>query len=186
MKDEPVDILDEQGNQIGKVLMKSEVHAQGLWHGAAHLWIYNSKGEILLQKRAPTKKVWPNIWDVAVAGHIAAAETPKETLVKEGEEELGIKVTQDNMEFIGLYGYEDPVPPDGWMHRVFIWSYILETDLKVDDLVLEDSETSEVRWVHYDELDKEINDPKLSGQFSPKGKILFERAINEIRRRLSR
>ena len=44
------DVLDEQGNKTGKTENKKIIHEKGLWHSAVHIWIYNSKGEILLQK----------------------------------------------------------------------------------------------------------------------------------------
>jgi isopentenyl-diphosphate delta-isomerase len=70
VKDEPVDVLDKQGRKTGQILMKSKVHAQSCWHAVAHLWIYNSNDEFLLQKRAPDKQVWPNVWDVTMSHKI--------------------------------------------------------------------------------------------------------------------
>jgi isopentenyldiphosphate isomerase len=46
-----IDVLDENGNPTGDKKTKREIHEQGLWHISAHVWIYNSKGEILLQLR---------------------------------------------------------------------------------------------------------------------------------------
>ena len=47
-----INVLDENGNPTGEVKTKREIHEQGLWHNAAHVWMYNSKGEILMQLRA--------------------------------------------------------------------------------------------------------------------------------------
>lgn len=184
MKDEPVDILDENGNKTGQVLMKKEAHDQGLWHPVAHLWIYNSKGQILLQKRAPNKVVWPNIWDVAVAGHIIAGHKPKGTIIKEAEEELGIKINPKNVDFYDLSKFENEMPGN-WVNRVFIYSYVTQMDLDISELTLEKEETSEVRWVDLEKLEAELNNPKTAEHFSPAGRIFFHTAINEIRKRLS-
>ncbi len=70
--------------------MKSEAHREGLWHRAAHIWAYNSKGEILLQLRAKNKRTFPDKWDLSVAGHISASEEPIDSALREIEEEVGL------------------------------------------------------------------------------------------------
>jgi isopentenyl-diphosphate delta-isomerase len=87
---EYVDVLDSSGRPVGKMKPKSEVHRDGDWHGAAHLWILNREGQILIQRRSPTKENWPNLWDVSVAGHISAGEGPVEAALREAQEELGV------------------------------------------------------------------------------------------------
>jgi len=166
MKEEPVDILDEQGNKTGHTMLKSEAHKQGLWHGGAHIWIYNQNGEILMQLRSLKKIVRPNIWDVSVAGHIAAGKTPLETVVEEASEELGLVVKPEELVFIGNTSIDD-VMPGGWKHRVFLWVYGLKSNLNVADLTLERAETSEVKWVPLKQLEQELSDPALKNKYSP-------------------
>src|ERR1700674_3932279 len=80
---EYVDLLDSSGRPTGRRKPKSEVHRDGDWHGAAHVWILNTEGQILIQRRSPTKENWPNLWDVSVAGHVSAGEGPVETAIRE-------------------------------------------------------------------------------------------------------
>jgi hypothetical protein len=80
-----VDVLGSSGRSVGKMKSKSEVHRDGDWHGAAHLWILNREGQILIQRRSPTKENWPNLWDVSVAGHISAREGPVEAALRDFE-----------------------------------------------------------------------------------------------------
>src|SRR5580700_3959092 len=87
---EYVDVLDSSGRPLGTTKPKSEVHRDGDWHGAAHVWILNRKGQILIQRRSPKKENWPNLWDVSVAGHISAGEAPVEAALREAQEELGV------------------------------------------------------------------------------------------------
>lgn len=180
MKEEPVDVLDERGNKTGQTLLKSETHKRGLWHGAAHVWIYNSKGEILLQLRSPKKIVRPNIWDVSVAGHIAAGRTPLETATEEAKEELGLEVKVEELEFIGNGTIDDILVPGHWNHRVYLWIYVLKRDnLKPSELKLEEAETSAVRWVSINQLSKDLDDPTKAGQYSPT-RISYKTAIAQI------
>lgn len=166
MKEEPVDILDEHMNKTGQTVLKSEAHKQGLWHGGAHIWIYNSKGEVLMQLRSPKKIIRPNIWDVSVAGHIAASKTPLETVVEEAEEELGLTVKPEELVFIGNTFIDDAMA-GGWEHRVFLWIYALKSNLNVADLTLELAETSEVKWVPLKQLEQELTDPAFKNNYAP-------------------
>ena len=47
MSKEYFDILDENGNKTGQTKLRSEVHRDGDWHKAVHIWIFNDKGEAL-------------------------------------------------------------------------------------------------------------------------------------------
>lgn len=92
MADELIDIVDENDVPTGIQKMKSLAHADGSWHRVAHIWIYNSKGEVLLQLRAPNKLLYPNKWDVSVAGHIGAGEDIIAGAQREIQEEIGVKI----------------------------------------------------------------------------------------------
>lgn len=182
MKDEMVDVLDVQGNKTGQQLMKSEVHKKGLWHGATHLWIYNSKGEVLLQRRHPDKLLWGNLWDISVAGHIKAGEIPEATMLEEADEELGLSIKADKAVFVGIVPAELPIPPDGWIHRGLNWTYVLKKDLDIKDLTLEEGETSEVRWVSLEGFEKELNDPAKLKTFPEGSRPIWDFGINKMRK----
>ena len=97
-------IVDEEGRVIGKAL-RGECHdGSGLLHPVVHLHVFNSKGEVYLQKRPEWKDIQPGKWDTAVGGHIDYGETPEEALTREVREELGI--TDFIPERIGMYVFE--------------------------------------------------------------------------------
>jgi isopentenyldiphosphate isomerase len=180
MKEEPVDILDEQGNKTGQTMLKSQAHKQGLWHGGAHIWIYNSKGEVLLQLRSPKKIVKPNVWDVSVAGHIPAGKTPLETVVEEAQEELGLKVEPKDLVYIGKVIFDDLMPPDNWQHRVHTEVYaLLQDGLKLSDLNLEEAEISDARWISLGQFSKDLNDPSKDNQYS-RNRVSYNLAMAKI------
>lgn len=64
MVKEYFDLLDENGNKTGNIKLRSEVHRDGDWHKAVHIWIINDEGEILLQRRCATKESYPNMLDI--------------------------------------------------------------------------------------------------------------------------
>ena len=66
--------------------------------------MFNSKGDIYLQRRPEWKDIQPGKWDTAVGGHIDYGETPEEALHREVREELGI--TNFQAEFVDKYVFE--------------------------------------------------------------------------------
>ena len=58
-----------------ELVPRDQVHAQGLWHCSAHVLLFNSVGELLLQRRSKNKDLYPNCWDYSV-GNISCQVKP--------------------------------------------------------------------------------------------------------------
>ena len=78
---ELLDIVDENNNLTGEKIDRKIVHEKGIWHREIVVHIINDKKEMLLQKRAATKKLCHNMWALC-AGHIDAGEIPIESAMK--------------------------------------------------------------------------------------------------------
>ena len=99
-------IVDENGKIIGSAT-RGECHGGSkLLHPVVHLHLFNSKGDVYLQKRPAWKDIQPGKWDTAVGGHIDYGEAPEEALRREVREELGI--ADFKSEFLGKYVFESP------------------------------------------------------------------------------
>lgn len=101
--DELVDILDAEGNFTGKTAMKSEAHKHGLFHPTVHVWFFTKNGQVLLQQRGKDKDIHPLLWDVSVAGHVGAGENIETSAIREVAEEIGLNITVDELEKIGVF-----------------------------------------------------------------------------------
>lgn len=99
--EERFDIVDRTtGEPTGETRPRSEVHAQGLYHRAVHIWLLSPHtGELLLQRRATHKDSWPNRWDISCAGHLSAGDTSIDAAVRELEEELGLRFPASRLLF---------------------------------------------------------------------------------------
>lgn len=172
---ELLDVLDEKGNITGEVLGRKEVHATGLWHRCAHVWIINPKGELLLQKRSTKVANYPGMWDVSAAGHVSAGESKLETAVKELEEEIG--VTADPAELIVIDELKVQVDkgPGKGTNNHFDDIYLLERDIDIGDLKLQKEEVDAVEFIPWRELrDRVASEPDSFVKRELEYKTLFE------------
>ena len=97
-------IVDEEGCVVGSATRGECHNGSRLLHPVVHLHVFNTAGDIYLQKRPEWKDIQPGKWDTAVGGHMDYGETPKEALRREVREELGI--TDFTPEFIGKYVFD--------------------------------------------------------------------------------
>lgn len=86
--DELFDVVDERDRVVGQAT-RAEVHAQGLTHRAVHVFVFNSRGELLLQMRSALKDEFPMRWTSSASGHLDAGESYDEAARRELAEELG-------------------------------------------------------------------------------------------------
>ncbi|MGI8480559.1 MAG: 16S rRNA (adenine(1518)-N(6)/adenine(1519)-N(6))-dimethyltransferase RsmA [Chthoniobacterales bacterium] len=83
-------VVDEHDRVIGDA-RRSEVHGNNLRHRAVHIFIFNPRGELFLQKRSRSKDRHPLLWDSSAAGHVDAGEEYDVAADRELREELGIE-----------------------------------------------------------------------------------------------
>lgn len=142
--DELIDIVDDNGNYTGKTCLKSEAHKFGYFHPTIHVWLYTSNQKILLQKRALTKKVFPGLWDISVAGHVAAGEKIEIAALREVKEEIGYEILPKNLQKIGtrkhMVNHKNGII-DNEFHHVFI----AELTIPIEHLTLQKEEVAELK-----------------------------------------
>jgi isopentenyl-diphosphate delta-isomerase len=143
--EELFDVCTPDGAPSGRSVPRSEAHRLGLWHRSSHLWVTDGRGAVLLQQRHPDKQTDPGRWDIAVAGHLSAGQTPLEALVREAKEELGLTLDPAAVTFLGTQPqqYVEPGFIDReWQHLfAAVWSGALSS------LVLQAEEVVAVRWM---------------------------------------
>lgn len=139
--DELIDILDSNGNYTGESCLKSVAHQHGFFHATVHIWLYTKDEKVLLQQRAPTKKVFPNLWDISVAGHIGSGEKVLEAALREVYEEIGLQLEEKDLIKIGTRKHQvahDNGIQDNEFHHVFI----AELRVPLETLVVQEEEVA--------------------------------------------
>lgn len=160
------DLLDEQGNKTERTIIKGQEIPKGYYHLGADVWIVNSENQILIQKRSPKKKHQPNVWAMT-GGSVITGETSVQTIKREVEEELGVTLKIENVKLIKQYK----------TGTTWLDVYFVKQDIKIEDIVMEEEEVSEVKWASY----KEIEQLFSSNQFM-KDRWEFVRDILKIRK----
>jgi Isopentenyldiphosphate isomerase len=139
------DVYDKYGNKTGIIKTRSDVWEQGEFHLGAALWIVNNKGEILIQKRASTKRRAPDLWGNTV-GSVISGETGKQGLIREVREEIGITVNEDELVFLDRHIWSNNINDN----------YVIIYDFPIDKVIIQPEEVSEVKWISIDEMKKLI------------------------------
>ena len=91
-KDNPhelFDVVDARDRVIGQAT-RGDVHARGLLHRAAHVFVFNSSGQLLLQQRSATKDAYPLCWTSSCSGHLDSGESYQAAAIRELGEEVGL------------------------------------------------------------------------------------------------
>src|SRR4030081_713278 len=93
MSEEIFDVVNESDEIIGQ-RSRAEVHRLGLMHRAVHVLVFNSRGQVFLQKRSMTKDRQPGLWDSSASGHVDSGEDYDRCAIRELREELGLRLDQ--------------------------------------------------------------------------------------------
>ena len=149
---ELIDILDKEGNKTGAIETKKTVHRLGLRHRSVHIWILNQQNEILLQYRSENMENYPNMWDISVAGHVSSGETSKQAALREIEEEISLKLTESDLEFIATVQQYVVLNNATYFDHTFNDIYIVRLDYTPEKLKAQEEEIKALQWFKVDQL----------------------------------
>ena len=135
------DVLDENGSLTGGTIERDQPLKDGEYHLVVHVWIRNSKGEYLIQKRTENLTLWPGIW--AVAGGCAIKEESSLTAaLREAKEELGINFEPNMLKCMTRVKLNNALS-DLWL---------VCQDVSLKDIRMQKEEVSEVKYAAKHEI----------------------------------
>jgi isopentenyl-diphosphate delta-isomerase type 1 len=116
MPEEIFDVVNERDEVIGTGT-RSEVHRLGLMHRATHVLVFNKQGKIFLQKRSMKKDRQPGMWDSSASGHVDRGEDYDSCVVRELQEELGLRVSGPPQRLFKLPASAETDQEHVWVYR---------------------------------------------------------------------
>ncbi|KAL2977274.1 hypothetical protein AAZX31_13G057600 [Glycine max] len=152
--EEHLDVLTKTGLKTGVSKPRGDVHRDGDYHRAVHVWIFaESTRELLLQRRASCKDSWPDLWDISSAGHISAGDSSLTSARRELEEELGITLPKDAFELIFVFLQECVINDGKYINNEYNDVYLVTTldPIPLEAFVLQETEVSAVKYISYEE-----------------------------------
>ena len=153
VSEELLDVVDENDRLIG-VKTRGEIHARGLMHRAVHILVFNSAGDLFLQKRSLSKDENPGLWDSSAAGHVDSGEEYLDCARREIAEELGIQADSP-FEFL----FKLPASAATGFEHSMIYRYAYD-----GDLTLQRDEIDAGLWISPDAMDRRVaaRDPEFT------------------------
>ena len=172
---EPLILVNAEDDVVG-YLDKSAAHdGTGVLHRAFSLFIFSGDGRLLLQQRAPGKRLWPEFWSNSCCSHPRKGETMDVAVHRRLEQELGMTA---ELNYAYKFEYSAPFGDLGTEHEL-CWVYIGRTSVQP---VINTTEIMDWRWIDPAELTDAITaDP---GRYTPWLKMEWERLNAEFADRL--
>jgi len=161
--------IDQHGSVIS-VHPRSAFHKGGkdkMLHPVVHLHVFNSKGEIYLQKRPIHKLIQPGKWDTAVGGHISANEDLQLALKREIKEEIGLE--NIDIKFFKNYIWETEIEIE------LIYMFISNTD---KNPIPSKTELDGGKFWTINDIEENIGKDIFTPNFEKEFRILRETIIN--------
>lgn len=165
-------LVDEADREVGH-LSKAKCHdGQGVLHRAFSLLIFNDAGELLLQQRAPSKRLWPLYWSNSCCSHPRRAESMETAIHRRLYEELGLRCP---LQFLFKFQYQAQFESAGSEQElcsVFIGR-------SSDPVRTDPNEIHAWRWIRREALDTEL--AADADKFTPWFKLEWARIWREHR-----
>ena len=172
MSIEKVILVDENDNQVG-VMPKLEAHQKGLLHRAFSVFIFNSKYELLLQKRASSKYHSGGLWTNTCCSHPREGEEILDAANRRLIEEMGIDTSLRKVhDFIYKAELDNNLTEHEFDHVLY--------GIYNEDPIINKDEADDFKWIDMDSLNEDI---KTNGNnYTIWFKIAFDYFYNYLKK----
>lgn len=146
--EEFVVLIDREDQPIGR-MEKQQAHHAGLLHRAFSVFVFNSKGELLIHQRAAEKYHSPKLWTNTCCSHPRENENYEQAAHRRLKEEMGFDCEiEEKFHFI----YKTELEPGLFEHeldRVFVGFYEGEMNLNPEEVM-------DAKWISIEDLKKDM------------------------------
>ena len=172
MSEEKVILVDKNDNQVG-LMPKLEAHEKGVLHRAFSIFIFNSKYELLLQKRASSKYHSGGLWTNTCCSHPREGEDTLDAANRRLDEEMGIKTSLRKVyDFIYKAELDNQLTEHEFDHVFY--------GVCDNDPILNKDEAEDFKWVDMETLNNDII--KNEDNYTVWFKIAFDYFYNYLKK----
>ncbi|ERJ11197.1 NUDIX hydrolase [Haloplasma contractile] len=145
------DLYTMDRQKTGITNIKGDPLKEGEYIIIVHVWITNHNNEILIQKRQPWKKWYPNLWDCSVVGGALSGEDTVDTAIREAKEELSIELEAEDINILFTHKTK----------HCFYDICLVQKDIDIKKLNLQHEEVADIKWATKDEIVSMIKGDKF-------------------------
>jgi isopentenyl-diphosphate delta-isomerase len=175
--DEQLVVVDANDRVLG-TQSKALCHdGAGILHRAFSLFVFNRAGELLIQQRDASKRLWPLYWSNSCCSHPRAGEAIDEAVGRRLQQELGLTA---RLSFIYKFEYTAPFGAAGSEHELCS----VYVGVTTTEPVVNTTEIADWRWIAPDALDREL--AAAPQRFTPWFKLEWDALRNAHRATVDR
>lgn len=164
-------LVDESDREIGYETKAVCHDGQGILHRAFSLFIFNADGELLLQQRSKSKRLWPGYWANSCCSHPHRYEAMEDAIQRRLKEELGFTCA---LQFVFKFQYHAAFGTLGSENEL-CWVY---TGTSFAPVQINENEIATWRYIAPEALDREMADTPV--QFTPWLKMEWRRLRHDF------
>lgn len=142
------DLYDADRTHLNNTMVRGEAQPENTYRIVVHCCVFNSNGQMLIQRRQDFKEGWSGMWDMTCGGSAVAGENSQKAIERELFEEMGIRIDfSDIRPVLSIHfdeGFDD--------------IYTLNHDIDISKLTLQKEEVADARWASEEEILSMIND----------------------------
>lgn len=147
------DVYDKKGKWKRRVIKKGERLKNDEYHIIVEGWILRDDGNFIIQRRALDKKSFSGMWYCSAGGSVISREMPKEGMVREFKEELGIDISEDELSLKRIITERNTI----------FYIYLVRKNISLDEITLQEEEVMDVDLADPSKIKKMVEDKTFIG-----------------------
>ena len=164
-------LVNEKDEAIG-LEEKVKCHqGKGILHRGFAILLFDDQGQVLIQKRAASKMLWPLYWETTCASHPRENESYEDSGMRRLKEELGINAPLKVADKFTYHSFYKDVGAEHELCAVLVGQY------NEKEISFNDNEVADLKWISIDDLKKELS--KSPQDYAPWLEIAFKRLLNQ-------
>lgn len=147
------DVYDKKGKWKRRAIRKGERLKNDEYHIIVEGWILRDDGNFIIQRRALDKKSFAGMWYCSAGGSVISRETPKEGMVREFKEELGVDISEEELHLKRIITEKNTI----------FYIFLVRKNIALDEIKLQEEEVMDVDLADPNKIRKMVEDKTFIG-----------------------